>query len=102
VIVLDVRPEVEYRSGHIPDAVSIPVEDLEARLKDLPRDREIVAYCRGPYCLLSMEAVTMLRKHGYNARRLVDGFPEWRAHGHPTASGDSSETATDKQHKRSA
>lgn len=89
VIVLDVRPEVEYQSGHIADAVSIPVDQLEAHLKDLPKDREIVAYCRGPYCLLSLEAVTTLRKHGYKARRLVDGFPEWQAHGHPIAGGNS-------------
>ncbi|GAB4324428.1 MAG: metalloregulator ArsR/SmtB family transcription factor [Candidatus Zixiibacteriota bacterium] len=83
VVVVDVRPAVEYQSGHIAGAVSVPADQLETHLKDLPKDREIVAYCRGPYCLLSLEAVMMLRKHGYRARRLVDGFPEWQAHGHP-------------------
>jgi rhodanese-related sulfurtransferase len=89
VIVLDVRPEVEYHSGHIADAVSIPSDQLESRLQDLPKDREIVAYCRGPYCLMSLDAVDVLRKHGYKARRLVDGFPEWQAHGHPTETNNS-------------
>ncbi len=90
VIVLDVRPEVEYRSGHIADAVSIPIDQLEAHLKELPQDREVVAYCRGPYCLFSLEAVDLLRKHGYKARRLIDGFPEWEAGGRPVQRGENS------------
>jgi rhodanese-related sulfurtransferase len=85
VVVLDVRPEVEFRAGHIPDALSVPLGELEKHLSKLPRDREIVAYCRGPYCVMSLEAVGLLRKHGFKARRLEDGFPEWRAEGLPTA-----------------
>jgi rhodanese-related sulfurtransferase len=84
-IVLDVRPTEEYRAGHIPGALSVPLERLEARLADLPRDKEIVAYCRGPYCVMSLEAVKLLRAHGRKARRLEEGFPEWRANGLPVA-----------------
>jgi rhodanese-related sulfurtransferase len=83
VIVLDVRPEEEYRAGHIPGALSVPVEALEAALQTLPRDREMVAYCRGPYCLFSDEAVALLRSRGYLARRLAEGLPDWRAAGLP-------------------
>jgi rhodanese-related sulfurtransferase/DNA-binding transcriptional ArsR family regulator len=83
VIVLDVRPAEEYRAGHIPGAMSVPVDQLEQRLADLPADKEIVAYCRGPYCVMSYNAVEALRARGRNARRLVDGFPEWRAEGLP-------------------
>jgi rhodanese-related sulfurtransferase/DNA-binding transcriptional ArsR family regulator len=83
VIVLDVRPEEEYRAGHIPGALSVPVEALEAALQTLPRDREMVAYCRGPYCLFSDEAVALLRSRGYQARRLAEGLPDWRAAGLP-------------------
>lgn len=79
VLVLDVRPDVEYRSGHISSARSIPIEELESRLHELPREQEIVAYCRGPYCLFANEAVTLLQKHGYRARRLVEGLPDWQA-----------------------
>ena len=82
--VIDVRPVREFNAGHIPHAVSIPLDLLEAKMKDLPRKGEIVAYCRGPYCLLSVEAVERLRAAGFAAKRLVDGFPEWRASGHPT------------------
>ncbi len=82
-IVLDVRPPEEYQAGHIPGALSVPIEQLEARLADLPRSKEIVAYCRGPYCLMSFEAVKLLRAHGRRARRLEEGFPEWRANGLP-------------------
>jgi rhodanese-related sulfurtransferase/DNA-binding transcriptional ArsR family regulator len=81
VIVLDVRPEDEYSSGHIPGAVSMPIGDLERRLSELPRDREIVAYCRGPYCVLAVRAVDALRAAGFKARRLEVGLPEWRAQG---------------------
>jgi rhodanese-related sulfurtransferase/DNA-binding transcriptional ArsR family regulator len=87
VTILDVRPRAEYESGHIPDALSIPVSELKRRLRELPRKREIVAYCRGPYCVFSLEAVTLLRKLGYRARRADDGLPGWRHAGHPVASG---------------
>ena len=83
VIVLDVRPDEEYRAGHIPGAVSIPMNELEARMRQLPADGEFVAYCRGPYCVLAFQAVEMLREGGRSARRLADGFPEWRAAGFP-------------------
>jgi rhodanese-related sulfurtransferase len=83
VTLLDVRPVLEYRQGHIPSARSIPVAELERRLAELPRDREVVAYCRGPYCVLSDEAAELLQRHGFSARRLQQGFPEWRAAGLP-------------------
>src|SRR5829696_4003813 len=83
VMVLDVRPEEEYRAGHIPGALSVPVHTLEAALHTLPRDREMVAYCRGPYCVFSDEAVAFLRARGYRARRLQQGLPDWRAAGMP-------------------
>lgn len=81
VTLLDVRPEDEFRAGHLPGAVNIDLESLEARLSELPRDREIVAYCRGPYCILSFKAVQALRAHGFKVRRFRDGLPEWRAAG---------------------
>jgi rhodanese-related sulfurtransferase len=87
VVVLDVRPPDEYASGHIPGAVSVPLDELEDRLTSLPRNIEIVAYCRGPYCLLAPQAVELLRERGFRARRLEDGFPEWRLAGHPVAIG---------------
>lgn len=77
VIVLDVRPAVEYAAGHITGARSIPIAQLAASLKAIPRDVEVVAYCRGPYCVMADEAVRLLRKRGRRARRLEDGFPEW-------------------------
>jgi rhodanese-related sulfurtransferase/DNA-binding transcriptional ArsR family regulator len=83
VEVLDVRPEDEYRAGHIPGARSVPVERMEAYLEEIPRDREVVAYCRGPYCVFSDEAVALLRSRGYRARRLREGLPDWRAAGLP-------------------
>jgi rhodanese-related sulfurtransferase len=86
VVVLDVRPEEEYRAGHIPGALSVPVDVLEAALQALPREREIVAYCRGPYCVFSDEAVGLLRSRGYRARRLRQGLPDWRAAGMPVES----------------
>jgi rhodanese-related sulfurtransferase len=79
VLILDVRPEQEYQAGHIPEARSIPINELETRLEELPRDQEIIAYCRGPYCVFADEAVTLLQKHGYRARRLIDGLPDWQA-----------------------
>lgn len=83
VVVLDVRPEEEYRAGHIPGARSVPMERLEAYLEEIPKDREVVAYCRGPYCVFSDEAVKLLEARGYRASRLTEGFPEWRAAGLP-------------------
>jgi rhodanese-related sulfurtransferase len=83
--VLDVRPEDEFRQGHLPDALNIPLAQLEQRLAELPGDGEIVAYCRGPWCVLSFEAVAVLRQRGYRVRRLEDGFPEWKVAGFPVA-----------------
>jgi len=83
VTVLDVRPPEEFAQGHVPGAVNIPVHELEKRLAELPRRREVVAYCRGPYCLMSYDAVVLLRKKGLKARRLEDGLPEWRLAGLP-------------------
>jgi rhodanese-related sulfurtransferase/DNA-binding transcriptional ArsR family regulator len=85
--VLDVRPPEEYAAGHIPDAINMPVSEIKKRLKEIPKDQEIVAYCRGPYCLMAFEAVVELRKRGRNARRLVDGFPEWKSAGLPVEIG---------------
>jgi rhodanese-related sulfurtransferase/DNA-binding transcriptional ArsR family regulator len=87
VTILDVRPEDEFALGHLPNAVNIPLRALEARLAELNRAQEIVAYCRGPYCVLSFEAVAALRARGFKARRLVDGLPEWRAAGLPIVAG---------------
>ena len=81
LVVLDVRPAAEYAAGHLPGAVSIPVGELRRRLAELPGDREIVAYCRGPYCAFAHDAVGLLREAGFSARRLEDGLPEWQAAG---------------------
>ncbi|MBZ8134069.1 metalloregulator ArsR/SmtB family transcription factor [Afifella sp. IM 167] len=83
VTVLDVRPPDEFAVGHLPGAINIPLSELEAKLADLDPDHEIVAYCRGPWCVLSFEAVATLRAQGFNVRRLEDGLPEWRAAGLP-------------------
>jgi ArsR family transcriptional regulator len=83
VVLLDVRPEDEYGLGHLPGALNIPLRQLEQRLAELPRKQEIVAYCRGPYCVLSFEAVAALRRHGFSVRRFEDGFQEWIAAGLP-------------------
>jgi rhodanese-related sulfurtransferase/biotin operon repressor len=83
VTVLDVRPPEEYAAGHLPGAINVPVDRLEGYLSKLPKRKEVVAYCRGPYCLMSFDAVEKLRKRGWKARRLQDGFPEWRAAGLP-------------------
>lgn len=85
--VIDVRPAEEYAAGHVPGAVSIPLPELEQRLGELPTGVEIVAYCRGPYCVLAPEALTTLRARGFRARRLEDGFPEWRLAGMPVEVG---------------
>jgi ArsR family transcriptional regulator len=83
VTILDVRPNDEFALGHVPDAINIPLRELEARLADFDPQKEIIAYCRGPYCVLSYEAVATLRARGFKARRLEDGLPEWRAAGLP-------------------
>ncbi|OFZ89041.1 MAG: ArsR family transcriptional regulator [Betaproteobacteria bacterium RBG_16_64_18] len=83
VTVLDVRPAKEFAAGHLPGAINVPVENLGKRLRKLPKGREVIAYCRGPYCLLSVDAVALLRTKGFKARRLEDGFPEWKASGLP-------------------
>jgi rhodanese-related sulfurtransferase/DNA-binding transcriptional ArsR family regulator len=87
VTVLDVRPAAEYAHGHLPGALSVPLSELEHRLDTLPRDREVVAYCRGPYCVYSVEAVELLRARGFTATRLDDGVHEWRARGGRVAVG---------------
>jgi rhodanese-related sulfurtransferase/DNA-binding transcriptional ArsR family regulator len=83
VLLIDVRPALEYESGHLPGAVSLPVDELRKKLRDLPKDKPIVAYCRGRYCLFADEAVTLLRKHGFEAHRLEGGWPEWLAEDRP-------------------
>ncbi len=88
VTVLDVRPVEEYRAAHIAGAVSVPLKELEKHLGGLPKDREIVAYCRGPYCVLAPDAVKLLRARGYHAVALDDGVAEWRARGLPVAAGE--------------
>jgi rhodanese-related sulfurtransferase/DNA-binding transcriptional ArsR family regulator len=87
VVVLDVRPRAEFAAGHIAGAVSIPLEELKQRLDELPPDAEVVAYCRGPYCVLAPQSIEILTTHGRRARRLEDGFPEWRAAGLPVETG---------------
>lgn len=88
ITVIDVRPEDEFRSGHIAGALSIPVAQLKRRLTEIPKRREVVAYCRGPYCVYSVEAVDLLRKHGFRARRADEGLPDWRARALPVAAGE--------------
>ena len=87
VVILDTRPVTEYVAGHIPGAISVPVDELNQRLKQLPKAKEYVAYCRGPYCVYADRAVAFLAAKGRRARRLKDGFPEWRAAGLPVADG---------------
>lgn len=81
VTILDVRPSEEYRAGHIPGALSMPLRELKSRLDELPKNREIVAYCRGPYCVMAVEAVDLLRKRGFEAHRMEQGVVDWRARG---------------------
>jgi len=85
VTLLDVRPPDEYRAGHIPGALSIPIGELARRLAEIPPDREVVAYCRGPYCVYALEAVELLRARGYAARRMEGGLPDWGGQGRPVA-----------------
>jgi rhodanese-related sulfurtransferase/DNA-binding transcriptional ArsR family regulator len=87
VTVLDVRPREEYLAGHIPGAVSVPLDELADRLSDLPADQEVVAYCRGRYCVLAHDATALLTNHGHRARRLADGMLEWRLADQPIATG---------------
>lgn len=87
VVILDTRPASEYVAGHIAGAISIPVDDLQRRLKELTKGKDYVAYCRGPYCIYADRAVERLRAHGRRARRLVEGFPEWRSAGFPVSQG---------------
>lgn len=91
VVILDTRPPNEYEAGHIAGAISIPIADLRRRLKELPKNREYVAYCRGPYCVYADQAVEVLQAKGRKARRLAEGFPEWRAAGLPVEVGPSGE-----------
>lgn len=86
VTLLDVRPVEEYRAGHIVGAISAPIKEIESYLRKLPKRKEIIAYCRGPYCVFSDQAVALLRARGYKARRLATGFPDWRAAGLPVES----------------
>lgn len=94
VVVIDVRPPEEYAAGHVAGALSVPLAHLERRLAELPRSKRIVAYCRGPYCVLAAEAVRRLRTRGYDAVRLKDGYPEWRDAGLPTGVGRTSSRRT--------
>jgi DNA-binding transcriptional ArsR family regulator/rhodanese-related sulfurtransferase len=87
LIILDTRPPSEYAAGHIAGALSVPIDALQRRLRELPRDREYVAYCRGPYCVYADRAVEILRARGRRARRLLEGFPEWKAAGLPVRTG---------------
>lgn len=84
VTVLDIRPKEEFASGHLPNAINIPPDEVEQRIDELDSNQTIVAYCRGPYCLFSYNAVKLLNEKGYTAQRLEDGYPEWQAAGHPT------------------
>ena len=90
VVVLDVRPAAEYLAGHIAGARSVPIAELRRQLRALPKDGEVVAYCRGPYCVDADDAVRELNRRGFRARRLIDGFPEWKRAGLPVAAGDGS------------
>jgi len=88
ITVLDVRPPEEFKAGHIPGALSMPLAELKRRLKELPKNQEIVAYCRGPYCVMAVKAVEVLRQNGFRAIRLEDGVPDWRAQGFKVAVGE--------------
>lgn len=100
VTVIDVRPALEYEAGHIDGALSVPIGTLDARVGELPRDRPVVAYCRGPYCVMAVEAVERLRKRGYDARRFADGLPEWRLAGLPVTRGPEERSAATRTRER--
>ena len=85
VVVIDVRPAAEYDNGHLPFARSMPLDEIRQRIKELPADKDIVAYCRGPFCMMSAEAVALLKEHGLRAIKIADGIPEWQAAGLPLA-----------------
>jgi rhodanese-related sulfurtransferase len=87
VTIVDVRPEGEYRAAHLRGAISIPVQELERRIAELPRTQEVIAYCRGPWCVYAAEAVETLRKAGFRARRMEEGLPDWKARGFPVETG---------------
>jgi rhodanese-related sulfurtransferase len=87
VVILDARPASEYAAGHIAGAISVPIDGLQRRLKQLPKHKEYVAYCRGPYCVYADRAVELLQASGRRAKRLIEGFPEWRAAGFPVETG---------------
>jgi len=97
VTVIDVRPALEYEAGHIAGALSVPLDTLDARAGDLPANRPVVAYCRGPYCVYAVEAIERLRARGIDARRLADGLPDWRLAGHPVAVGPELHDATPRR-----
>ena len=101
VVILDTRPAREYIAGHIPGALSVPVDDLQRRLKELTKGREYVAYCRGPYCIYADRAVEILRANGRRAQRLIEGFPEWRSAGFPVSQGEQPDTLNDSRSRRS-
>ena len=90
VVVIDVRPAEEFEAGHLPFARSMPVSELKKRLNELPRNKDIVAYCRGPFCLMAKDAVALLQKQGFRAGRIEDGVAEWRSAGYPVVSGAAS------------
>jgi rhodanese-related sulfurtransferase len=104
VTVIDVRPAAEFEAGHLPGAISMPLDELEGRLKELPTDREVVAYCRGPYCVMSFDAMALLRARGFTAHRLEVGVVEWRARagrGRAAAAPTATRRATPQPMKRS-
>ena len=102
VTVIDVRPALEYEAGHIAGALSVPIGTLDARVDELPKDRPVVAYCRGPYCVMAVEAVERLRKRGYDARRFADGLPEWRLAGLPVTKGPEERSAVTRSRESTA
>jgi rhodanese-related sulfurtransferase len=100
VVVLDVRPAEEYAAGHIAGAASVPLAELTRRLAELPRGRRVVAYCRGPYCVLAAEAVRLLRQRGFDAARLREGYPEWRDAGLPVGTGPPADSSRPSRERR--
>ena len=88
VVILDARPAHEFVAGHIAGAISVPVDEMQERLRQLPKSKEYIAYCRGPYCIYADHAVAALQKSGRRARRLLEGFPEWKAAGLPIEEGE--------------